>query len=294
MSSRLSKTEADIDLATLSIQGDLLEEMYHEETDVDEVSIEVSPVLVLEELVDEAVIDDTEFVTNENLTTSDLFEITESKSRDAEVPNAFSADEQKLTTAVQLTQKGLEEEAILMYMEIVDENPTCFQAHFDLGSLYDEIGYHDLAIGCFFTANELDSNNAEVLASLGAAYGAVSRFEDADAELQRAKELKPDSLAVLAKEGLLAFRKGLYADAEEGLRQVCKNDLNHGSAHFYRGEALNRLGRVEEALLVMHHVIELQPNNWRAYHTLGMLFDKKHDPERAAEMYRMAQDLNVL
>mgnify|MGYP001178481180 CR=1 FL=1 len=292
MSSRLSKTEADIDLATLSIQGDLLEEMYREETDVDEISIESNPVLVLEDFVDEAIIDDAESTTN-GLHTFEL-EITEAESRDAEIPNTFSAYEQKLATAAQLVGKGLEEEAILVYMEILDEDPTCFQAHFNLGSLYDDLGYHGLAIGCFIMADELDSNNPQVLASLGAAYGAVSRFEDADAELQRARELNPDSLEVLAKEGLLAFRKGLYADAEEGLREVCKNDPDNVSAHFYRGESLNRLGRVEEALMVMRHVIERQPNNWRAYHTLGMLFDKKHDPKRAAEMYRRAQDLNVL
>ena len=91
----------------------------------------------------------------------------------------------------------------------------------------------------------------------------------------------------------MAFRKGLYADAEAGLRGVCKRDPDHSAAHFYRGEALNRLGRVDEAVPVMERVIELEPHNWRAYHTLGMLFDRMHEPERAAEMHRRARELNV-
>ena len=130
----------------------------------------------------------------------------------------------------------------------------------------------------------------------GPAWGpptAVGRFEDADAELKRALRLEPESVEVRAKEGLLAFRKGLYTDAEADFRGVCKHDPDHGPAHFYRGEALNRLGRVDEALQVMERVIELQPHNWRAYHTLGMLYDKKHERERAAEMYRWARELNV-
>ena len=43
----------------------------------------------------------------------------------------------------------------------------------------------------------------------------------------------------------------------------------------------------------MERVIQLQPHNWRAHHTLGMLFDEKHERERAAVMYRRAQELNV-
>ena len=44
----------------------------------------------------------------------------------------------------------------------------------------------------------------------------------------------------------------------------------------------------------MERTIELQPRNWRAYHTLGMLFDRKKDRERALEMYRQARELNPL
>jgi Flp pilus assembly protein TadD len=44
----------------------------------------------------------------------------------------------------------------------------------------------------------------------------------------------------------------------------------------------------------MERTIELQPRNWRAYPTLGMLFDRKDDPERASEMYRYARELNRL
>ena len=44
----------------------------------------------------------------------------------------------------------------------------------------------------------------------------------------------------------------------------------------------------------MERTIELQPRNWRAYHTLGMLFDRKEDLERASEMYRQARELKHL
>jgi Flp pilus assembly protein TadD len=44
----------------------------------------------------------------------------------------------------------------------------------------------------------------------------------------------------------------------------------------------------------MERTIQLQPRNWRAYHTLGMLFDRLEDRERASDMYRRARELNRL
>jgi Flp pilus assembly protein TadD len=93
---------------------------------------------------------------------------------------------------------------------------------------------------------------------------------------------------------ILSFRRGLYPEAEIQLKRICERNPSHGPAHFYRGEALNRLGRVDEALETMERTIQLQPRNWRAYHTLGMLFDRKEDRERASEMYRQARKLNPL
>ena len=152
-----------------------------------------------------------------------------------------------------------------------------------------------MAIERFRAASALDPNNARVRASLGAAYGAVGRFKAADTEVQLALSLDPTSLEVRAEQGLLAFRKGLNAAAEEVLQGVCKQDPRHAAAHFYLGEALNRLGRGgAEAVAAMERVIELQPHNRRAYPALGMLFDRMYEPERAAEMHRRAGELTCV
>ena len=273
---RRRKAKAEVEPKGLPIQGDLLGEVDSGGADIDRGEVEVIPVVFVSDLSDEAV----ETVPSGGSGADDI-------------PDAAASEEDRLSTAIRMANEGRVHEAALVFIEILDESPTHPQAHFGLGTLYDDLGRHELAIERFLAASEADPDNAHVRASLGAAYGAVGRFEDADLELKRALRLEPESVEVRAKEGLLAFRKGLYADAEAGLRGVCRHDPDHGPAHFYRGEALNRLGRVDEALQVMERVIEIQPHNWRAYHTLGMLFDKKYERERAAEMYRRARELNV-
>ncbi|MCH7890323.1 MAG: tetratricopeptide repeat protein, partial [Gemmatimonadetes bacterium] len=140
----------------------------------------------------------------------------------------------------------------------------------------------------------VEPDNVEALAHLAAAYGALGRFAKADRAIGNAIRIDPSNLQARVGAAILSFRKGLYAEAEVQLKTICDRNPSHGPAHFYRGEALNRLGRVDEALRTMERTIQLQPRNWRAYHTLGMLFDRKEDPERASAMYRQARELNHL
>lgn len=125
----------------------------------------------------------------------------------------------------------------------------------------------------------------------GLEFAALGQFDDAEQELRRALSASPSDPEVRAGLGILSFRRGLYGQAETELGWVCAHDPEHGPAHLYRGEALNRLGRVDEALEMLGRVAELQPDNYRAYYLMGILFDRKSLREAAAAMYRKAREL---
>ena len=82
------------------------------------------------------------------------------------------------------------------------------------------------------------------LSALGAALTSLGRLEEAERELKRAQRLAPEDLLVRASLPFVFFRRGLYGHAESELRWICDRDEGNATAHFYRGEALNRLGRV--------------------------------------------------
>ena len=203
-------------------------------------------------------------------------------------------DDNPLARAFQKFREGRGREAANLYLDIVKPRQTPVMAHIARGVGYDELGRHELAIEEFLAAQELDPHNAEALSYLAAAYGALGRFAKADRAIGNAIRIDPENVQARIGEAILSFRKGLYPEAEVQFKEICDRNPSHGPAHFYRGEALNRLGRVDEALRAMERTIQLQPQNWRAYHTLGMLFDRKKDRERASEMYRQARELNPL
>ena len=103
--------------------------------------------------------------------------------------------------------------------------------------------------------------------------------------------LAPESTSVRATIGILHYRRGVYAAAETDLRWVCEQDQEHGPAFYYHGEALNRLGRFDEAAVALERATVLEPTNAKAFYTLGHLYDRKHMSEEATLMYTRAREL---
>jgi Flp pilus assembly protein TadD len=210
---------------------------------------------------------------------------------DEEPGKELEASADRLGRARDMVREGKIEDAMELYREIVSDHPQSLKARNNLGVLYDELGQHEQALEQFEIARGLFPDNVEVLSNMGAALVGLSRFEDAERELKRAQKIDPESVEVRANLGILYHRRGLYAQAENELRWVCERDQDHGPAHVYRGEALNRLGRVDQAIEVLERAMRLQPSNAKIYHTLGILFDKKRMPLEASQMYRKMREL---
>jgi Tfp pilus assembly protein PilF len=215
-----------------------------------------------------------------------VFELVEDPSR----PEGPATAADRLDRAKELVENRRIDEASQLYRAILTDNPGSLGARIGLGALFEALGQHGLALEQFEAAVKLEPENVEVLNNLGSVLGALGRYEEGEGFLRRAARLAPDSADVRANLGILFFRKGLYAQAEGELRWACEQDQRHGNAFFYRGEALNRLGRFDDAMRALEQAIRLQPTNGKAFYTLGILYDRKHLPEEASIMYRKARE----
>jgi tetratricopeptide (TPR) repeat protein len=199
---------------------------------------------------------------------------------------------EQLGRAKDLVRDGRIAEAIAFYRDVLTQDPANLKARNNLGVLYDELGDLDLALEQFEAAELIEPDNVELLNNYGLVLGAMGRYDEAGELLRRAQRLDPEGVAVRANIGILHYRRGVYASAEADLGWVCEQDDAHGPAFYYRGEALNRLGRFDEALQALERVTVLQPQNPKAFYTLGHLYDRKHMGEEAALMYRKARELS--
>jgi len=196
-----------------------------------------------------------------------------------------------LARARELVERGRIHEAIELYLGILTVNPSNLKAHNNLGVLFDELKLFGSALEHFEAAERLAPESVEILANYASTLTSLARYDAAEELLRRAQRLAPDDAQARLGIGILYFRRGLYGQAETELGWVCQKDENHGPAYYYRGEALNRLGRFEEAAGALRRASELLPNDPRPFYTLGHLYDRTHQQQEAAEMYRRARQL---
>jgi Flp pilus assembly protein TadD len=207
-----------------------------------------------------------------------------------EAPAAAPMD--PLARAKALVGEGRVAEAIALYREIISDDPNSLKARNNLGLLYEGTGQHERALEQFESARAIEPDNPAVMSNVAGALLNLGRFDDAERELRRAMKLDMERVDVRANLGILYYRRGQYALAENELRWVCERDAEHAHAFFYRGEALNRLGKVDKAIEVLERAATLQPTNAKIYHTMGILFDKKNMPAQATQMYKKVRELS--
>ncbi len=68
-------------------------------------------------------------------------------------------------------------------------------------------------------------------------------------------------------------------------------DPSCGAAYMVLGEALNQMAESDQAIEALENATRLHPENARAYWAMGIAYDRKGNPDRAAEMYRMSRDV---
>lgn len=167
------------------------------------------------------------------------------------------------------------------------------ETHFNLGALHAEARNYDLAIEQFAEGVALAPESVEGHYNLGAAYFELRRYEQAIGAFRRALRLQPAHDEARYYLGLCYLRKGDYQRALQQLQHEQRAD-RAPSVRLLTAMALcyNGLEMPRQAVRLLSQVIELVPDHAKAYHLLGICFDKLGERERANDAYRKS-DLHL-
>lgn len=111
------------------------------------------------------------------------------------------------------------------------------------------------------------------------------RFVDAGSLLDRAliSGSADPRLALLA--GELNLSRGRYDAALASFKQVDAQPTLRARALEGEGIGMSLLGRTDDALPVLETAVSLNPNGWRAWNALGVIYDRRHDWSKADAAY---------
>ena len=125
--------------------------------------------------------------------------------------------------------------------------PDDASAFFGLGHIYAMQQQTDEARRAFEHSLALQPQQTESYFQLGQLDLNLQRDAEAKTEFERALARNPNHAGALTGMGQLALRAKQYAEAEQLLARAEKSDATYPPPHYYRGLALAKLGRTEEA-----------------------------------------------
>ncbi|MEW6638495.1 MAG: tetratricopeptide repeat protein [Actinomycetota bacterium] len=138
-------------------------------------------------------------------------------------------------------------------------------------------------------AIEADPEHPEAYAELGRYYGAMGEPALAKATFERWTSVHPEDADMLINAGLTLFDAGDYAQSlvffEKGV-EVAAEEQQRSAALTFRANALDMLGRYEEAVAGYEAVIEETPDWWEAHANLGICHARNERPAEAEAAFR--------
>ncbi len=176
---------------------------------------------------------------------------------------------QALTTLAMIrTRLGQTAGAIAIFRKVVSIHPDSAEAHVNLGIALADNSDPAAALDEFTKAVNLAPKTAKPHLNRGRLLADLKRFPEAEAELETARKIEPDSAPILYRLALTERQLGHYGRSAELLQKVVAIDPQNTEAHALLGQDLARLQKSSDAVAQWKRVLEKDPDNTQALYGL--------------------------
>ena len=118
------------------------------------------------------------------------------------------------------------------------------------GIILDRMGKHEDALDCFEKARSIDPQDIDVITNIGISLDKLGKSEEAlkyyDMVLKKQEDVR-----TLYNKGISLSKIGNYSDAVTCFKKVLKEEKNNKNAIINLAIALQKIGRIEEAILIL-------------------------------------------
>ena len=161
------------------------------------------------------------------------------------------------------------DKAIAEFKKILAKDPSFVLAHYELASVYRDLGMIDNAISQYEKTLELNPDFPEALSNLGGYYFRSGKLDQAVSTFKKAIEIYPNFIQALSNLGAALNKNGHYDQAIGHLKKALNLNPEFAIAHFNLGNSLFALNQFDEARqafeLSQMHGIDFLSMHWKLY-----------------------------
>ena len=140
------------------------------------------------------------------------------------------------------------QEAINVYLKVIENRPDYVDAYFWLGFLYEKENLQDKAIEIWEQGLNVDAEYSPILNSLGYTYAVKGiNLKRAEAMIKKALEKEPENGAYLDSLGWIYFKNGDFEKAKEYLEKAAEA-ISDPEVYLHLGELNIKMGEVDKAI----------------------------------------------
>jgi tetratricopeptide (TPR) repeat protein len=135
-------------------------------------------------------------------------------------------------------------------------------------------------------------SNFQAQSNLGAALASLEKWDQAAASYSKAIQLDASHSQLFIDYGKTLAQQGKWDEAVVAYCHAVQLSPNNPSLHNILGEALSKTGKWQEMVAVYQNAIQLAPQNWWFYFNLGLALSKQEKWDEAVVVYSQAQTFN--
>ena len=202
------------------------------------------------------------------------------------------AARQLLGAALAHHDAGRLRQALDLYLDALDRDPSFGEAHNNLGNVLRQLGRLDRARACFETAAALQPDLPAPYYNLGSLHADADDLDQAVANLRRATALDPSFADAHFNLANVLARQNRHPEAIAAFRRVLRLEPAYAEAHNNLGHALMRTGRRDEAIACFTEALAHRPDYADAHVNLGCALLDRQQFDEAIACFRKALALD--
>ena len=187
---------------------------------------------------------------------------------------------------------GQLEEAMQLYRQVIEEDPSSFRAYNNVGNVLEELGLLEEAIESYMKAAQLTDEHDIVHYNLARALHRQGQLIEAVNAYLSALNIEPGSVETRYNLGCALYDQNRYESAANAFRRAVEIDPGLTAAYSMLGNALLDLEDIEGARDAYQQALDTDPRSPAAHFNTAKIHELQGNFDLAAAGYRQSLALD--